>query len=98
VTRANASGEIPAEPVVYTVEEVARLLRISRNTAYNLVSQGVIPSLRLSKSIRVPQWSLLQYLSSASGSPVPIDFEVAISPLKSVDSPRPISGEGNPRG
>ncbi len=52
------------QPLVYTVPECARLLRVSENHVYNLIKQGNIPSLRFGKLIRVPQWALLQHLSA----------------------------------
>ena len=38
-----------------TVPEAAALLRISRNLAYELVAQGVLPSIRLGRRIRIPR-------------------------------------------
>ena len=38
----------------YTVTEAAELLRVSRNTGYDLVHQGVIPVIMLGNRIRVP--------------------------------------------
>lgn len=40
-------------PSVLTVQELAAVLRISRSEAYKLVDQGVIPSVRIGRSIRV---------------------------------------------
>ena len=41
-------------PHVLTVEETAKVLRIGRNTAYEQVRQGLIPSIRLGRRILVP--------------------------------------------
>jgi excisionase family DNA binding protein len=41
-------------PVGYKVDEVAVLLRISRNAAYDMVERGEIPCVRLGRLIRVP--------------------------------------------
>ena len=38
-------------PLALTVEQAAKMLNISRNLAYDLVRQGVIPSLRLGRII-----------------------------------------------
>ena len=38
-----------------TVPETARLLRISRNLAYELVARGELPSVRLGRAIRIPR-------------------------------------------
>lgn len=43
------------ERTVLTVPEVARLLRIGRNLAYELVARGDIPSRRLGRRIVVPR-------------------------------------------
>ena len=40
---------------VLTVPEVARVLRIGRNLAYELVARGDIPSRRLGRRIVVPR-------------------------------------------
>lgn len=47
-------------PVFLTVEEAARLLRLRRSHAYELVRRGVIPSVRLGRFIRVPSEQLLR--------------------------------------
>ncbi|MFQ5968122.1 MAG: helix-turn-helix domain-containing protein [Acidimicrobiia bacterium] len=53
---------IDEAPEVLTVPEVAQVLRIGRNAAYQLVREGVIPHVRLGKTIRVPKAALLRYL------------------------------------
>ena len=40
--------------VGYTVDEVAGMLRISRNAAYEMVSNKQIPSVKVGRLIRVP--------------------------------------------
>ena len=44
------------QPVMLTVPEVAKTMRISRAAAYRLVELGTIPSVRLGRSVRVPAW------------------------------------------
>lgn len=39
---------------VYTVPELAAILKIGRNAAYDLVKSGKIHSIRIGKSIRIP--------------------------------------------
>lgn len=46
-----------------TVPEAAKLLRISRNLAYDLVARGEIPAVRLGRVIRVPRASLEEWLT-----------------------------------
>jgi excisionase family DNA binding protein len=41
-----------------TVLEVARILRVSRNRAYELVRLGVVPAIRLGRQVRVPRSAL----------------------------------------
>ena len=51
------------------VPEVARLLRISRNLAYELVARGELPSVRLGRVIRVPRQALEAWIARQSGLP-----------------------------
>ena len=46
------------ESLTFTVEETAQLLRISRNTAYNLVREGRLPVVRLGRRLLVPKKGL----------------------------------------
>jgi excisionase family DNA binding protein len=45
-----------------TVKEVAALLRVGRDTAYSLVAEKRIPSIRLGRQIRVPRAALLSHI------------------------------------
>jgi excisionase family DNA binding protein len=45
--------------VLLTVKEVAALLRVGRDTAYWLVAEKRIPSIRLGRQIRIPRAALL---------------------------------------
>ena len=54
------------ERLVLTVEETARMLGISRGTAYSLANSGGIPAIRISKRrLIVPRKALEDLLSSA---------------------------------
>ena len=55
------------EQSMLTVREAAKLLRIGRNLAYELVGRGEIPSVRLGRLIRVPRAELEERLR-ANGS------------------------------
>ncbi len=48
-------------PLLLTVEEMASVLRIGRNTAYQLVKDGNIQSIRISRTIRIPRAALIQF-------------------------------------
>ncbi len=44
--------------LVYTVDEAAALLGISRNKAYEAVKTGVIPSIKIGRRILIPRQRL----------------------------------------
>ena len=48
-----------------TVEEAARMLGVGRNTAYEAVRTGELPSLRIGRRIVVPVRALERLLDSA---------------------------------
>lgn len=52
-------------PVLLTVKEMASVLRIGRNSAYEMVYQKKIPVLRLGpKKIRIPKYELIEWIKS----------------------------------
>lgn len=60
-------GGRPSEaPLLLKVEDVAVLLGVCKNHAYNLVARGEIPSLRIGKSVRVRRDALLAWLDGIS--------------------------------
>ena len=50
-------------PDVLSVSEAAQVLRIGRNTAYECIRQGSIPSVRLGRRILVPRAALERLLA-----------------------------------
>lgn len=50
-------------PMVFSVPELARILQIGRNSAYELVKSGQIRSIYIGKNIRIPKQALLDYLN-----------------------------------
>lgn len=60
-------------PLMLTVEEAARVLRMGRNSAYAAVADGSIPSVRFGRVIRVPRQALAALCDghSAVGAPAP---------------------------
>ncbi|MFP3880586.1 MAG: helix-turn-helix domain-containing protein [Dehalococcoidia bacterium] len=55
-----------AERLVLTIEETARMLGISRGTAYLLANTGGIPAIRIGqRRLVVPRKALEDFLSSA---------------------------------
>lgn len=46
----------------YTRDELTEILQVSLTTVGTLINEGKIFSIRVGKSIRVPEWSLQDYL------------------------------------
>jgi excisionase family DNA binding protein len=67
-TMERASREL--QPLVFTPEEVAKLLCVSRYTVYRLIEQGNLPTVRIGRLRRVRKVDLErwieEHLSSAS--------------------------------
>lgn len=55
-------------PLLMTVGEMASVLRIGRNAAYQLVKDGNIQIIRVGRSIRIPRRALIQFVESAQAS------------------------------
>ena len=66
---ATAAGAVaPVEDrLVFTVDEAAQLLGISRSFAYEAVQRGEIPSMRIGRRILVPKAALLRFLEMSEG-------------------------------
>lgn len=45
-------------PRVYTPEQVAQILQLSKNTVYDLISRGEIVAKKIGKVYRIPQSSI----------------------------------------
>jgi len=50
------------EKLLLTVAETAELLRIGKNTAYELVHRQDFPAVRIGRVIRVPKDALLKWI------------------------------------
>lgn len=53
-----------------TVPEAAKVLRISRNLAYELVARQELPAIRLGRVIRIPRYSLDEWIASQAAQRV----------------------------
>ena len=53
--------------LVYTVEEAATLLRISRTLAYDAAASGELPTVRVGRRLLVPKAALLKKLEAGQG-------------------------------
>lgn len=51
-----------AMPLTLTVRDVADTLAIGRNAAYALISDGVLPSIRIGTQIRIPRDAFVAFL------------------------------------
>jgi hypothetical protein len=67
----SVADEFSDLPLLLTAEEVARVLRLGRSTAYELVNLyldtgGVsgIPAIRIGSLLRVPRWALVKWLTT----------------------------------
>jgi excisionase family DNA binding protein len=52
------------EPMTYTVDEIAALMRIARNSAYDGVRSGEIPSIRVGRRYLIPRERFHAWLNS----------------------------------
>jgi excisionase family DNA binding protein len=59
---------VDIEPQVYTVEQVCRILQLSRNSVYTQIAQGKIPSLRFGKRLVVPKAKLEKLLNGEANN------------------------------
>lgn len=59
---ASALSGMPYEewPELLTPDELRHILRVSRNTTYELLRRGEIPHLRFGRQIRIPKTALRQ--------------------------------------
>lgn len=53
-------------PTVFTVDEVAAILRIGRISAYQAIERGEIPSVRVGRRILVPRVAFEQMLGASA--------------------------------
>lgn len=58
-------------PMLMTVMEMAKVLRIGRNAAYQLVADGRIRTIRVGRGIRVPRNALIQFIEQPQPQPQP---------------------------
>lgn len=60
---AREEGPIADERLTLSIAEAAKILRISRNTAYTMASQGKLPVIRVGLRMIVPRKGLNELLS-----------------------------------
>ncbi len=50
-------------PDVLTVQQVAELLRVGRNTAYELIRSGLIKGVKVGRQIRVAKANVIDFIN-----------------------------------
>lgn len=61
--------KLPAEKLLYTPEEAAQALGISRSSLYLLMGDGSLESVRLGSRRRIPAAALKSFVSSLGATP-----------------------------
>lgn len=51
-----------SKPLLLTVREAAKLLRVGKGTAYELAAEGLIPVLRVGRRILIPREALVRWI------------------------------------
>ena len=51
-------------PDVVTVNQLCSMLNIGKNTAYTLVTQNVIHSVKIGRIYKIPKINIIRYLST----------------------------------
>jgi excisionase family DNA binding protein len=59
---------MPTERQTLKIEEAAKILGISRNTAYDAVKTGQLPTVKIGRRFLVPKAALERLLDSAAGA------------------------------
>lgn len=49
-------------PLVLTVNDVAQVLNVGKNTTYEIIHSGALESIRIGRQIRISRDALLKYL------------------------------------
>jgi excisionase family DNA binding protein len=62
------TAELQDLPSVLTVKEMRRLLRISRQKAYDLVHRRGFPAVWFGRAIRIPRDAMLRWLEEQEGA------------------------------
>jgi excisionase family DNA binding protein len=54
---------------MYTVQEVARMLRVSRNFVYGLIQKNALPAIRVGRQLRVPKRDFEHWIMVRTAGP-----------------------------
>ncbi len=61
--------DISKPPTLYTVREVADMLRVHQRTAYRLITGGSIRAIKIGSQWRVPENAFLEFINSGWQEP-----------------------------
>lgn len=53
---------------VYTLDEVAEILKVTKRTLYNYIKEGTLKAVKMGKSWRVSEESLQAFISTGDSS------------------------------
>ena len=53
-------------PDVVTIEQLCKMLNVGRNTAYNLIAQNSIKSVKIGRIHKIPKANIIRYLKSTT--------------------------------
>ena len=56
--------ELSSPPKLYTVREVAEVLRVHQRTAYRLITGGSVKAIKIGSQWRVPESALMDFIHS----------------------------------
>lgn len=73
--------------VTYTTEEVAKLLKVSKLTVYDLIKKGDLPAYRVGKQMRIDAHDLEQYKQNTKNDMLPIRQGTSSSLITDASSP-----------
>ena len=57
-------------PDVLTIQDLMQILKIGKNTAYQLVKENIIPSHKIGRCYRIPKCFVVAFLKSARSSKI----------------------------
>ena len=52
-------------PDVVTIEQLCTMLNVGKNTAYNLINNNIIRSVKIGRVYKIPKINIIRYLKSA---------------------------------
>jgi excisionase family DNA binding protein len=63
---AKPSANVELDPLVWTTDETAAQLRISRNTVHDMVRRGELPHIRIGRRVLIPKTALAEFVAKAA--------------------------------